>query len=269
MIHYLQIVGFPDRGTWRRKSPLSASARPAGLCCCLPLPLALVLLIAGRIFFRAARQAGRGAARAFLIFDLGRADLPYIIHWDYKQKYEVGSLNPIVKFSDGQTLRTSRRRPAVPRTEQGLQLFDELYRIEWMQHHFPYYNIQCLDIVQMPRMPEDLKAYLKALSPDGTAATAPLIARQWELTNTRYLLGPAGFLDVMNQQLDPVQHRFRIVQRFDVVPKPGITPANPTGRTHRRSRRYTAIMRCLNSPARCPARNFIPTGRSTPTTRPS
>ena len=42
------------------------------------------------------------------------------------------------------------------------------------------------------------------------------------LTNTRYLLGPAGFLDVMNQQLDPVQHRFRIVQRFEVMAKPGI-----------------------------------------------
>jgi hypothetical protein len=42
------------------------------------------------------------------------------------------------------------------------------------------------------------------------------------LTNTRYLLGPAGFLDVMNEQLDPAQKRFRIAQRFNIVPKPGI-----------------------------------------------
>ncbi|MEI9866641.1 MAG: YfhO family protein [Limisphaerales bacterium] len=42
------------------------------------------------------------------------------------------------------------------------------------------------------------------------------------MTNTRYLLGAAGFLDAMNQQLDPDQHRFRIVQRFGIVPKPGI-----------------------------------------------
>ena len=33
-----------------------------------------------------------------LVFDLGRANLPYIIHWDYKLKYEIGSLNPIVDF---------------------------------------------------------------------------------------------------------------------------------------------------------------------------
>ncbi|HEX7570413.1 MAG TPA: YfhO family protein, partial [Verrucomicrobiae bacterium] len=79
-----------------------------------------------------------------------------------------------------------------------------------------------LDIVQMPRMPEDLKAYLEAFAPRGTVESAPLIARHWLLTNTRYLLGPAGYSEVMNQQLDPAQHRFRILQRFEVLPKPGI-----------------------------------------------
>jgi len=100
-----------------------------------------------------------------------------------------------------------------------------IYRIEWMQHHFPYYNIQCLDIIQMPRMPEDMKAYLETFFPRSQAELA-LFARHWELTNTRYLLGAAGFLDVLNQQLDPAQHRFRIAQRFDIVNKPGI--AHPT-----------------------------------------
>jgi hypothetical protein len=61
------------------------------------------------------------------------------------------------------------------------------------------------------------------MSPRGTPESIPLIARHWQLTNTRYLLGAAGFLDVLNQQLDPVQHRFRIAKRFDIVPKPGIT----------------------------------------------
>jgi hypothetical protein len=74
----------------------------------------------------------------------------------------------------------------------------------------------------MPRTAENLQAYLEALSPNGTQESLPLLARHWELTNTRYLLGPAGFLDEMNQQLDPVQHRFRIAERFDIVAKPGI-----------------------------------------------
>jgi hypothetical protein len=46
-----------------------------------------------------------------------------------------------------------------------------------------------------------------------------LVARRWQLTNTRYLLGAAPFLDVLNQALDPGQHRFRIVSRFNIGPK--------------------------------------------------
>jgi hypothetical protein len=60
------------------------------------------------------------------------------------------------------------------------------------------------------------------LTPLGTPDKAYLIARRWELTNTRYLLGAAGFLDALNSELDPVQRRFRIAARFDIQPKPGI-----------------------------------------------
>ena len=68
-----------------------------------------------------------------------------------------------------------------------------------------------------------MKAFKEALAPRGDEATAPLMTREWQLTNTRYLLGPVGYLELMNQQLDPVLHRFRVVQRFEVMPKPGIT----------------------------------------------
>ena len=111
-----------------------------------------------------------------------------------------------------------------------------LYGIEWSQQIFPYYNIQSLDIIQMPRLPEDLAAYQAALAPRGTPDTAYLIARRWELTNTRYLLGPPVIFDALNQQLDPMQQRFRIVQRFDVVSKPGIDHATQLSRTHGASR---------------------------------
>ena len=186
----------------------------------------LTLVITG--FFSGPRaKLGAVLLGAFLVFDLGRANLPFIIHWDYKQKYEIGSLNPVVKLLSDKPYE--HRVAGLPfDAQQQLRSYDNsfggygLYRIEWMQHHFPYYNIQCLDAIQRPRTPEDLKAYLEALSPR-TQADAALIARHWELSNTRYLLGAAGFLNVMNQQLDPAQNRFRIAQRFDVVPKPGIT----------------------------------------------
>jgi len=111
-------------------------------------------------------------------------------------------------------------------------LFGQLYGIEWTQHHFLYYDIQSLDIVQMPRMPADLAAYngtfqLGFKQDDSgnlvvAPETFPRVARLWQLTNTRYLLGPAPLLDLFNGQFDPEQHRFRIVQRFNVLPKPGM-----------------------------------------------
>jgi hypothetical protein len=71
-----------------------------------------------------------------------------------------------------------------------------------------------------------LKEYLETLSPH-SMADVNRYARLWELTNTRYLLGAAGFLNVLNTQLDPGKERFRIAQRFDIVAKPGVT--HPTG----------------------------------------
>jgi hypothetical protein len=61
------------------------------------------------------------------------------------------------------------------------------------------------------------------------------MTRRWELSNTRYLLGAAGFLNVLNEQVDPLQHRFRIVVSFNIVPRPGIS--NPT-----RFEELTAVM---------------------------
>jgi hypothetical protein len=112
------------------------------------------------------------------------------------------------------------------------ELFDQLYEIEWKQQIFPYYNIQNFDIIQMPREAEDWHAYQSALrvgiKQDASGqwaldeSTFPLLTRKWQLTNTRYLLGPAPFLNQFNDQFDPGKNRFRIVQRFEVVPKPGI-----------------------------------------------
>jgi hypothetical protein len=220
LVAYLQRMGFPDEGMARQIAAFSLS-QTGWVLGLLLLSLVLVLLIISGYFVGARVRWGKILFGSLLVFDLGRADLPYVVHWDYKQKYEVDSLNPIVSFLRDKPYE--HRVAGLPfNPPQGLELLNELYRIEWMQHFFPYYNIQCLDLIQMPRMPVDLKMYLEALSPRGTLESAPLLTRHWELTNTRYLLGPAGYLEVMNQQLDPEQKRFRIVERFEIVPKPGI-----------------------------------------------
>jgi hypothetical protein len=55
-----------------------------------------------------------------------------------------------------------------------------------MQHLFPYYKVQCLDIIQMPRMPE-LDATICRPWRLSTNNLFP-IARLWQLTNTRFQL---------------------------------------------------------------------------------
>jgi hypothetical protein len=220
LVSYLKTVGFPDEGTAGQIAAFSIS-QIGWFILFLALAVGLFTLILSGAF--AGRRAKWGGIflGALLVLDLGRADLPWIIHWDYKQKY---ASNPVIDFLRDKSYE--HRVIGLPgNAPQDLPFYDkwfgDLYRIEWAQHHFPYYNIQSLDIIQMPRRPADLEAYEMALAPH-SADTAYLMARRWELTNTRYLLGLSGLLNALNEQLDPMQRRFRIVQRFDVVPKPGI-----------------------------------------------
>jgi len=179
----------------------------------------MVLVLSGRF---SGRRATWGAAvlGLFLVLDLGRANQPWIIAWDYEQKY---ASNPIIDFLRDKPYE--HRVALLPlRPPPSLELVNQLYKIEWAQHHFLYYNVQSLDVVQMPRVPEDLAAFETTLAP--TKEQPWHLARLWQLTNTRYLLGAADFLPVLNQQIDPQQHRFRIVERFHIAAKPGET--NPT-----------------------------------------
>jgi hypothetical protein len=231
-VGYLQQVDFPDEEMAAQIAAFSISqagwfvllfALAAGLC---------VLIIAGVFAGQRARLGGI-LLGAFLVADLVRADLPYITYWNYRQKYDIdpadptNSTNPIINFLRDKPYE--HRVAILPfNVSQHLPFYDDyflghsgVYSIEWAQHHFPYYNIQSLDKIQMPRMPADLAAYEIALTPH-SADTTWLLVRHWELTNTRYLLGTADFLDILNDQLDPGQRRFRVVQRFDVVSKPGV-----------------------------------------------
>jgi hypothetical protein len=186
----------------------------------------MILILSGAFAGRRAKWAG-ALLGLLLVVDLARANLPWIKYQDYKEKY---ASNPIVDFLRNHPYE---HRVAIlpfrfPQQPQPLNnYFEQIYRIEWAQHHFQYYNVQSLDIVQMPRVPQDLQNFDSALMFRGTPDSTYLLTRKWALTNTRYLLGPAGYLDVLNQQIDPERRRFRIVETFDVAIKPGIS--NPTG----------------------------------------
>jgi len=85
-----------------------------------------------------------------------------------------------------------------------------LYRVEWAQHQFQYYNIQALEDVQRPREAADFKAYER-----GPLANVPF--RHWELTSTRYFLAPAA----LGPSLAP--QGFRELLEFNLQGKPGVS----------------------------------------------
>ncbi len=232
LVSYLQKVGYGDEvfATDIANFSIGQVTWFIGL---LAVAVALLVLVAKGFFSGPRAKLGAVLIGVFIFLDLGRSNLPFIIHWDYKHKYEVGAVNPILD-----SLRKNPWDHRVVGPEEGhgvgipfglqreLRAYDKyffnggIYSIEWTQHHYLFYNIQSLDIIQMPRPPADIAAYLAALQPR-SQAEAFLRARLWQLTNTRYLLGAVDWVGAMNEILDPAQKRFRIAQRFDLVAKPG------------------------------------------------
>ncbi len=190
----------------------------------LMVAIALLTLVLSGAFAGSRGRWGALALGVFLVLDLGRANLPWIITWDYQQKY---ASNPVLdRLREKPYLQRVAILPGwigdALRAPPELGMIDQLYRIEWAQHHFFYYNIHSLDIVQLPRMPADLLAFETALQPRSMTDVPLLVPRRWQLTSTRYLLGAADFLPFLNQQLDAGKARFQIVERFQIAPKPGI-----------------------------------------------
>ncbi len=232
LVSYLQTVEAPGD-----PNEIAAfSIRQAGwFLLFFTLAIGLVVLIIAGIFSGKRAKLGGILLGVLLLVDLGRANLPWITHWNYPQKYAT---DPIIDFLRDKPYE--HRVAELPfNAPPQFAAFGGLYGIEWVQQLFPYYNIQSLDLVMRPRVGSDLALYEGTLAFRGTMDTLYLFARRWELSNTRYILGamvtqlPSGDVDTLsflNGGLDPAKKRFRIAQRFDLIPKSevavpnGITP---------------------------------------------
>jgi hypothetical protein len=195
----------------------------------LPAVGLVALTVSG--YFRGRRaRIGSVLFVVLLLADLLPVNRPWVVFVNWKVKYET---NPVIEFLRERPYEHRvaifpldrfidlRRLPRemMPLVQQ-YSFFAQLYGIEWTQHLFQYYDIQSLDIVQEPRVAQDKAAY------EAVLAFAPPL-RRWELSNTRYLLGPAAFVESLNQQLDPGKGRFRIATRFDLAAKPGVDTSLP------------------------------------------
>jgi hypothetical protein len=192
------------------------------------LTLAILLLISILSGWFSGRRARLlvGIVGAVLLVDLIPANKPWVVYYNYKDRY---ASNPVIDFlreNPHEHRVTARVGPFLsnnylvdPTTTSFVGVANQ-----WLQHHFQYYNIQSLEPVQMPRPPAIDQQFFMAMIPSSNRPPS-VLTRMWELSNTRYLLGGKQALVAVARELDAGRDRIKILKTFDMTPKPGI--ANP------------------------------------------
>lgn len=201
----------------------------------------LALIVSG--YFAGRRAAVAGVLLcATLAIDLGWQDRAWIRTWNWKEKYVEAGDNPVFDLLrqhpyEQRVSEMPRWLTSVfqldPRLAAAQGMFQSVYGSEWTQHLFLFNNLQTLDIVQMPRRPVEYEAFEQALQFDYTTNTLHLAARRWQLTNTRYIVGAAPLVTLLNRALDPEQQRFHARMLFELYQSrdggPILTRTNATG----------------------------------------
>lgn len=164
----------------------------------------VIVIMSGALGGRRARRAIL-AIGVILVVDLARANVPWVKYYDYKARYASNGVLAVLRENAHE-----HRLFLLPfQLGSDFKFLQQVYHQEWLQHQFPYYGIQALDIPQDPRPSIDKVSYRTAL------ARNPV--RLWELTNTRFLAGlglGGSFVETLNQQLDQKKRRFRLHTAF-------------------------------------------------------
>jgi hypothetical protein len=205
LVKHLMENGFPD--TTLAGGIASFSIREVFLfVLTLSLCVALLtLIISGALSGNRANWAAL-LLGVILVVDLSRANLPWISYSNWKQRYATNAIIDLLKDKPYE-----HRVAVLPfQVNQQMGTLQNYYHGEWLQHQFPYYAIQSLDMAQDPRPPADRTMFRQTLAKDP--------ARFWQLSNVRYILGLAGPLaDMLNTQIDPMEKRFRQHTAFTLV----------------------------------------------------
>ena len=219
LVHYLQstqVAGNLD-------DIASFSARRVGwFLISFLLSAGLMVLLFSGAFGGKRAKAGGILLGLLMVADLSLANQPWIHYWNYTKKY---ASNPAI---DPLRDKPYEHRVGFPplNLPPDEVVLHQLYEVEWMQQQFPFYNIQSLDTVEVPRMPEDLSAFKKAFETPDTNRPYFLISRAWQLTNTRYVFAPVHFAPLWNSADYLAGEHLRMISRFDIVPRSGIAKAN-------------------------------------------
>lgn len=211
LIRHLGLVGFAPEDT---AGIAAHSIREVGLFAgLLTVTVVLVGALLGGAWAGPASRLAPAALGLLLALDLARANVPWIQHYNWRERLATNGLLDVLREQPDQQRVTGVFPFALP--GQAGRLQDIVTRVcvgEWAQHQFRYFNIQSLEVVQLPRVPADREAYLKALRGN------PL--REWELGNVRWILSVAPLVDAFNKQIDEGRNRFRLRTAFELSQTP-------------------------------------------------
>lgn len=207
LVRHLQNVGFPDQAAATQIAKFSTN-EVFLFVVFLAASVAILTLILSGAFSGSRAKWASALIGLVLVIDLARSNVPWIIHYNWKEKYATNPVIDILK-----TNPYEHRVTAPPfQLNQQYSMLQQYYHVEWLQHHFPFYGVQSIDMPQEPRVPTDKQAFRESMRN---------IARLWQLTNTRYIMGLSGQLaDMFNTQFDPGQRRFREHTAFNLFRKP-------------------------------------------------
>ena len=182
--------------------------------------IAMFVLIHRGYFSGPRSKWALGILFCLVLLDLGRSNAHWIRHVDYQQKYASNAV--LEKLSE--TPHEGRVTIAPNLGSQAHAQLQSVYQVNWLHNQFKFFQIQSLDISQESRVGQDKTDYLNHIR--------PIPGRYWQLAGVRYLLGanvmqtqqgPIRYVDLLNQQLDPRQNRFRNLFAFSIF----ATPDNP------------------------------------------
>jgi hypothetical protein len=157
---------------------------------------------------------------AIIIFDLGRGDDYWVHYVDYQEKLAPNDVVDFLSDKPHEHRVIGRLEPFGPGS--GIMAgFGQLYYV-WIQNDFLYHDIQSLDFAQMPRVPDIDRAYSRNLQLNGNEIQHTDLfpaMRLWQLTNTRYILGPAPTADLVNEKVAEAHNSIHVLSRFQIAPK--------------------------------------------------
>lgn len=221
VIGHLTSTGFPAQAA---KEIFQFSIREVWIALGVLVASAGLLVAVAARAFRNPTQAW-WALGLLLATDLYRANIPWVTYLDKDWLYQTNPVVDLLRTGTADHSRVTARLHPESRSMLTAPKDGYLPAVHnlWLEHHFQYYRIPTLDIIQMPRKPVLDAGFLAAFAlPDGRLDPRRT-GRLWQLTSVRHVIGAAAIGAQLNDSFAPAGTTFKPALTFRLQPKAGVS----------------------------------------------